>query len=506
MCTFVPALANWRELARRVTPHTDFPDIVQVTPRMHCKRGNCGRPLQEPRLRSWASHNQTFIYTEQGPKQGNSYALDCPRCKLHYFHYFIAPFGKWGNSTFQPWEFDDHQLGVPLFVLVNTCTAVTWEYLQALDIRMSRNPFQWINLALEYCDRFQSNGSRLSPKTVAAHLRQAWQWYILFKWRADLHKEGAVFPAIPNIRPPRDPAVHGHEWEEMTQNVISAHLPVFRNHFLREFAVDHHKTCLGADPQTCAQTVLIDGNAKLVRSICPASSGWSLTSRLVKREVSLPCGLRPRKGFHTCAAHAHRNVIISAPKLKFVPKKKFKIGRQCGRPQDCNTEKEFVGKKWHQTRGVLNAVFGCGVAASLKEMFGHESKTQVCLLMETLRESTQGRIKNFGYDDGCHLHETLEKAAREGNELAQQFLRECDIFIDAWHLRGHTRPSCKEKFNPADRAYGVRKNTEAAEQCWRYLNKHRHSLRYQSGPGFELHLLWVSRNRNYAHLSGLLKS
>ncbi len=100
----------------------------------------------------------------------------------------------------------------------------------------------------------------------------------------------------------------------------------------------------------------------------------------------------------------------------------------------------------------------------------------------------------------CHLHESITKAACSGSAEAQVLLDNCDWFIDAWHLCGHKRLSCLAKFNPADRPHGVRSNTQAAEQAWRYFNMHKHSLRYMHGPGFELHLLWVAKRRNELNL------
>ena len=114
--------------------------------------------------------------------------------------------------------------------------------------------------------------------------------------------------------------------------------------------------------------------------------------------------------------------------------------------EDCNTEKANVSVRWHKWRWVLNAVFPCGVMAFIDEMFVHESKVQVCALMETLRNHLDGFIKNFGYDDVCHLHASLTKAAQQGSAAAQQILDECDIFIDPWHLKGHRREICKQMF------------------------------------------------------------
>ena len=156
----------------------------------------------------------------------------------------------------------------------------------------------------------------------------------------------------------------------------------------------------------------------------------------------------------------------------------------------------YRGFAWHRTKGVINAVFPCGVIAWVEEMFHHESRVQICSVLQLLREASDGKIKNFGYDDACHLWESIDKAAASGCREAAKVLEECDFFIDPWHLKGHKRAMCHEKFNPEDRPYGKQHNAMAGEQCWRYLNKHRHCLRYLDGPRFKLHLLWVALSRN----------
>ena len=105
-------------------------------------------------------------------------------------------------------------------------------------------------------------------------------------------------------------------------------------------------------------------------------------------------------------------------------------------------------------------------------------------------------VSRVGHDDACHLHDTISKAARQGIPAAQEMLISVDFFIDAWHLRGPKRKSCQEKFNPNTRPFAPKKNTEAAEQTWAYLNKHRHSLRYCGRAAFEIHVLWIVCWRN----------
>ena len=127
-------------------------------------------------------------------------------------------------------------------------------------------------------------------------------------------------------------------------------------------------------------------------------------------------------------------------------------------------DKERAEVQWHKTRGVLSAVHPCGVVAELREMFVHESRLQVCAMIEDLWHTTSNYIRRFGYDDGCHLHESIEKAANEGSTEASNLLTNCDIFIDPWHLRGHKRKTCTNKFSPRTRPWATKKT-------WKLQNK-----------------------------------
>ena len=118
--------------------------------------------------------------------------------------------------------------------------------------------------------------------------------------------------------------------------------------------------------------------------------------------------------------------------MKKLKGKRGKCNDQQG--ERCNTEKEHVDVQWHKIRGVFNAVFACDIVAFFAEMYVHESKTQVCDLIVKLRKALASTIRNFGYDDMCHLHESIETASRDGSEEATLLLSECDWFIDAHML------------------------------------------------------------------------
>ena len=397
-----------------------------------------------------------------------------------------------GNHyTIQSTAFDDHQLGTPAALMVNTSTAVSWELLDDLDVRMRRCPFTWRELGREYWQLHSDADFPFKPRHVSLYLMRAWQWRVVLLWITMCRDSSLTIPSQMDIRRRGE-----RPWQPL-HAAKQAHLPVFRDYFHKTFAEDHAKHCTGPDPELCGSTVITDGNMKICRSICPCSSNKRITSKWLGKFERLPCGKRPRRKKRTCAEHA-RKAIKSPSFRRVLPPKSFMKRRcePCASIESCNTERTFRGRQWHRSKGLINAVYPCGVVATLREMFHHESRTQICACWEDLRRISAGKIKNFGYDDGCHVHESIEKAAREGNQEAIKMLAECDVFIDPWHLRGHKRESCKVKFNPLDRPYGRQYNAIAAEQCWRYVNKHRHCVRYLDAASFELHLLWVMTCRN----------
>ncbi len=153
---------------------------------------------------------------------------------------------------------------------------------------------------------------------------------------------------------------------------------------MNEFACGHAQRCTAPDPEHCGRTVLIDGDAKLYRSICLVLTSSVVFSKCLRRSQKLPCGLRPQQRCRTCRRHSHRKVLPPRSRKARGPKLTDKrVCSSTGEP-DCRTEKSYVGVRWHKTRGVLNAVLPCGVVASLDEMYTHKSKTQACDLIQRL--------------------------------------------------------------------------------------------------------------------------
>lgn len=89
-----------------------------------------------------------------------------------------------------------------------------------------------------------------------------------------------------------------------------------------------------------------------------------------------------------------------------------------------------------------------------------------------------------------------------GNDGAKSLL-EIKYFVDRFHVKGHTTPGCditsdKCQYHPDltvfEELIGV--NTESAEQCFSWLGKFKHSVKYMSQYRYKMFLYFVVTSRN----------
>ena len=78
-----------------------------------------------------------------------------------------------------------------------------------------------------------------------------------------------------------------------------------------------------------------------------------------------------------------------------------------------------------------------------------------------------------GYDDGCHYHAYVTNTARANALPEAAIIAKQAVIIDNCHLRGHTDPRCKLKFDPKKHPLAKEFNTQVAEQknAWQLTQK-----------------------------------
>ena len=92
-----------------------------------------------------------------------------------------------------------------------------------------------------------------------------------------------------------------------------------------------------------------------------------------------------------------------------------------------------------RTKGVILAVYNCGIICSYKVLFGSESLTQVARFYLDIMDRSP---KYLIYDDACHLKPFMDSHC-ELNENRQLSYDGKVFAIDRLHFKNHTRKICK---------------------------------------------------------------
>ena len=166
----------------------------------------------------------------------------------------------------------------------------------------------------------------------------------------------------------------------------------------------------------------------------------------------------------------------------------------CKKP--CNRSKFF-----NRTAGVMFAVKPCGVIVDYREMYTCESSSQLfCQLLLLLDHMPH--VKYIGYDRACEFKLFLENLSKKGNEGAKKLLG-LEYLVDRFHIRGHTTPACDItsplcQFHPDLEKFRAIQyvNTSCAEQCFSWLKKYKHSVKYMSAYKFKFFLREIIKSRN----------
>ena len=157
-----------------------------------------------------------------------------------------------------------------------------------------------------------------------------------------------------------------------------------------------------------------------------------------------------------------------------------------------------------RTAGFMFIVRPCGVIIDFREMFTSESPSQLFVQLLQLCDEDNANIKYIGYDRACEFSPFLTNLAKKGNPGAAKLLN-LKFLVDRFHIKGHTTPECdiksdRCKYHPdlPEFADVSSTNTECAEQCFAWLKKFKHVIKYMSAhtAKFLLHSVVKARN-NY---------
>jgi hypothetical protein len=165
---------------------------------------------------------------------------------------------------------------------------------------------------------------------------------------------------------------------------------------------------------------------------------------------------------------------------------------------------ENVDRFQTRSAGVMALVRPCGIVVDLSEMLTCESPSQLFVQALRLKCDENVNMRYFGYDRACEFAPFLRNLEKKGNPGAELLLRDTQFVVDRFHIKGHKAAKCDIKspqcaYHPDlprfDEIRGV--NTECAEQCFAWLGKFKHMVKYMSQYKYKLFLAQIVATRNY---------
>ena len=175
----------------------------------------------------------------------------------------------------------------------------------------------------------------------------------------------------------------------------------------------------------------------------------------------------------------------------------------------CNTNKDVVvseskGKKRNRVAALCIGVGSDGVVESVYESFRSESLSQLWLHRLYLTKRYPQLPHNdtiVGYDDGCHYHAFVTHPKRAGASPEAGIIARQTVIIDNCHLRGHSDPRCKEKFDPKKHPLAKDFNTQVAEQTFSWFHRFKHIGRYMALVSYWVFIIGNLNERNLITVS-----
>ncbi len=174
-----------------------------------------------------------------------------------------------------------------------------------------------------------------------------------------------------------------------------------------------------------------------------------------------------------------------------------------GERYECSSSKKFTlpCKKKTRTVGIFLAVYDCGLIASYKEIFGHETIKQATTFLLEIIENISTDPKMIIYDDACHLAKYILNKNNTGKrfdnstERAKK-LSSMKFAVDRFHFLTHTNLWCKNNCNPDlfDDLIGI--NTSVCEQTNYWFGRHKYIMKHMNYEHFHLFLFILSDEYN----------
>ena len=140
--------------------------------------------------------------------------------------------------------------------------------------------------------------------------------------------------------------------------------------------------------------------------------------------------------------------------------------------------------------GVVCAIWSNQITAGVCEIFGSESKSQMCkFLLKLLQQLPEEKWPKFlAYDDACHLYKYLKKRESECPQF-KRLLEKITLCCDRLHFRNHVDPWCKQHMDPNSHPELDGINTMVCEQKFKWLAQFKHIVRPMNQAHFKFYIL-----------------
>lgn len=374
-----------------------------------------------------------LLWTLAGPTQAALQKLHCPSCHVEVWPQFVQTVIPSGPQGGRP--------SVRRLALL--CATLHAPTQIADGIFISDEVLSWF-------DRLHVNGGLTATAMCAslpsppagvriAHLEASALWHahemrILRQHLIALHGQGL----LPNVRPTEkvhpllDMGALDRRSCARVQNtylsVISEILPLVRVAFVRQWIERHGDFCTAE----CCTTMLIDGNWKLGCTGCHAVVAQPVVAGTTMTTVQL-CG-RPCVGLGLTHCFEHGGHARRQLALQAAPRSR-PVAEDLTGGHECADKRGTIRGAREGNMGLLGSCFlECGVWGPFQRLQFSESRAQVLRFLQDVR-ACNPQLRLVGYDDFCHIEESLQRHRPSGLDGLQGF-------IDRWHLRGHVRSRC----------------------------------------------------------------
>ena len=156
---------------------------------------------------------------------------------------------------------------------------------------------------------------------------------------------------------------------------------------------------------------------------------------------------------------------------------------------NCNTRKSRDKRERRHTVGLLVGAYPCGTIVIFDELYGSESISQVYgILIEYFSNLTDPTIKEFLYDDCCHMKRFAEKPTKANLNEITKFFADMSKHVDKFHFKNHIDKWCQENCDPNEVKDLEGVNTPVCEQLFKKINQHANC---KAMNGSRFFLFWI---------------